>query len=149
MKKMNLGYEEERKKLFFIDAAKKNCFAIQLLAHEIAIQLLIGHSLVSLLADIDSSRHSSGFRPRREIDGVAEQTVTRHPMSNYARHDLARVNANGDSLRKTRNRIKKSSRLREESTHNRLASHLHAVRHFNHVKCQPCDACGVILALVR
>lgn len=112
--KKNEQEDEERNFYHRFDAVVREVadekllrLSISSLAHEITIQLSSDDgSLVSFLADIDSSRNSGGFRPRRNINGVAEQAVARHSMSNHSRHDLARMNADGDSLGSEKEKLK-------------------------------------------
>lgn len=53
---------------------------------------------VRFFANIYSSGYASCFRAACQIDGVPEQTISRHSISNNTCHDFSRMDANCDLL---------------------------------------------------
>jgi hypothetical protein len=62
--------------------------------------------LISVLRDVDFALDPGGLGPGREVDGVAEQAVTRHLLPNHSRHHVATVDP-----------------YRDLKTHNTLSMH--------------------------
>lgn len=57
-------------------------------------------SPVSVLTDVDGSRHASGLTAARQVDGVPKEAVAGHAVPNNTCHYLTRVDPDGYTLKR-------------------------------------------------